>query len=196
MQRQTQPYLTVRDFEAPFRLAPALVGMADGDGGLVLVSDEMSTAIARLSPRERSALPSVIMELLAVARTEDGRASRTFGRYRLDIRLLPLGTVRDAVAVVGLQDLTSAPEAEQVAPAGLTTRERQVVRGLSRGASNLQIAHELQLSVHTVRRHVERVLRKLGVSRRAEVPARLASGSGAGEVPGEELERQVRSRPA
>jgi DNA-binding NarL/FixJ family response regulator len=168
--------------------------MADGEGGLVLVSDEMSAAIARLSARERSALPSVILEMLAVARTEAGRASRTFGQYRLDIRLLPLGTVRDAVAVVGLQELTTASAADQVSPAGLTTRERQVVRGLSRGASNLQIAHELQLSVHTVRRHVERVLRKLGVSRRAEVPARLASG--VGESASEEPEREARSRPA
>ncbi|HXT17369.1 MAG TPA: helix-turn-helix transcriptional regulator [Gemmatimonadaceae bacterium] len=60
--------------------------------------------------------------------------------------------------------------------ARLTARERQVARELARGHSNQQIAGALGLSVHTVRRHTERVLRKLGVRSRHAVAERLRAG--------------------
>lgn len=44
---------------------------------------------------------------------------------------------------------------------------------LSRGMSNAQLARQLEISPHTARHHSERVLRKLGITARAQVAATL-----------------------
>jgi len=55
----------------------------------------------------------------------------------------------------------------------LTAREARVAALLARGSSNKQIASRLGISLHTARHHVEHVLIKLQVRKRAEVPARI-----------------------
>lgn len=52
-------------------------------------------------------------------------------------------------------------------PAGLTAREVQVLRLLSRGLSNRKIADELAISSKTVGNHIEHIYTKIGVSNRA-----------------------------
>lgn len=52
---------------------------------------------------------------------------------------------------------------------GLTNREQQLVGLISRGLTNKEIAAQLQLSENTVRNHIHRMLRKLGVSHRLAV---------------------------
>ncbi|HVC05432.1 MAG TPA: LuxR C-terminal-related transcriptional regulator [Candidatus Acidoferrales bacterium] len=56
-------------------------------------------------------------------------------------------------------------------PAGLTAREAEVLRLVAAGLSNAAIAQELNLSPHTVHRHVASVLRKLDVPTRAAAAA-------------------------
>jgi len=58
---------------------------------------------------------------------------------------------------------TSPPELEE-----LTTREHEVLLLLGRGRSNTEIAGELFLSEATVKTHVTRILRKLGLRDRAQ----------------------------
>lgn len=53
----------------------------------------------------------------------------------------------------------------------LTPREREVLELIAQGASNKRIALRLDLSVHTVKRHVANVLGKLGVHSRGEAIA-------------------------
>src|SRR5690606_37340054 len=59
----------------------------------------------------------------------------------------------------------------------LTAREREVIALIVKGASNKRIALTLDISLHTVKRHVANIIGKLGVHTRGEVIARyLGSG--------------------
>jgi DNA-binding NarL/FixJ family response regulator len=58
---------------------------------------------------------------------------------------------------------------------GLTRREQEIATLLATGAGTGAIATALQLSPHTVRRHVESILRKLGIRSRAAVAVALLS---------------------
>ena len=60
-----------------------------------------------------------------------------------------------------------------VAGAPLTTRELEVARLVSTGATNREIAQTLFLSPKTVERHVSNALRKLGVRHRAELASHM-----------------------
>ncbi|HUG47085.1 MAG TPA: response regulator transcription factor [Candidatus Limnocylindria bacterium] len=64
--------------------------------------------------------------------------------------------------------IDSAQTAFTPRPDPLTPRELQVLRSIAHGGSNKEIASDLQLAAGTVKIHVERILRKLAVSNRAE----------------------------
>jgi non-specific serine/threonine protein kinase len=71
--------------------------------------------------------------------------------------------------------LTPVPE-QPPPPSGepaetLTAREREVAVLTSRGLTNRQIARELSISEHTAANHVSKVLKKLGVRSRAQIPS-------------------------
>jgi DNA-binding NarL/FixJ family response regulator len=53
-------------------------------------------------------------------------------------------------------------------PNSLTPRETEVLVCLASGKTNRQIAEELHLSLSTVKRHLEHILPKLGVSDRTQ----------------------------
>ncbi|MDR5754115.1 MULTISPECIES: response regulator [unclassified Caballeronia] len=76
------------------------------------------------------------------------------------------------------QPVPDAPRGEWSA---LTPRERDIVRSLSRGASNKDIARELEVAESTVKIHVRNVLRKLKLSSRVQI-AIYALEQDAGEV--------------
>jgi DNA-binding NarL/FixJ family response regulator len=59
-------------------------------------------------------------------------------------------------------------DGEEALAEPLSPREVEVLRLMSRGQTNQQIAHNLLVSVSTVKKHVHNVLRKLGVSDRTQ----------------------------
>ena len=65
----------------------------------------------------------------------------------------------------------------------LTSRELEVLQLVVRGLSTQEIAGRLGVSRHTVRTHVQQVLRKLGVHARGKL-ARAAAGAGLVDVAG------------
>jgi DNA-binding CsgD family transcriptional regulator len=60
----------------------------------------------------------------------------------------------------------------------LTTRQLQILESLAAGRSNIQIAAALDLSPGTVRKHLEHILRRLGVTTRTAAAVAFVAGSG------------------
>lgn len=56
--------------------------------------------------------------------------------------------------------------------AGLSPREREIIRLIARGMPNKTVARALNISPYTVATHLKRIFAKLGVSSRAEMVAR------------------------
>lgn len=72
-------------------------------------------------------------------------------------------------------------------PSRLTRRQFEVAGLIAEGLTNAQIAQRLVLTTGTVGNHVEHILRRLGMSNRAQVAAwmtRRAAPSGEGESAG------------
>ena len=62
--------------------------------------------------------------------------------------------------------MAKRPVADEYVP--LTNRESQVLRHIAMGLTNKEIAVALEISVETVKEHVQNLLRKLGVSDRTQ----------------------------
>jgi len=91
-------------------------------------------------------------------------------RLPLEISSVPLiGGER----VVGVFGLLAGPFDDEPAEhrAALTPRQAEVLRFLEQGRSTKQIAEELHLSPETVRNHIRRLFRVLGVHSRLEAVA-------------------------
>ena len=65
-----------------------------------------------------------------------------------------------------------APEAREAAGEALTARQRQILDLLAHGMSNGEIAQALGVAEQTVKNHVSRLFRQLGVTNRAQAALR------------------------
>ncbi|GLZ79601.1 hypothetical protein Afil01_44080 [Actinorhabdospora filicis] len=77
-----------------------------------------------------------------------------------------------------LKGLDICPTTVSATAAGtcLSSREREVLAGLSQGHSNAQIAARLFISEDTVKTHTQRLYRKLGARDRAHAVAKAFRG--------------------
>jgi DNA-binding NarL/FixJ family response regulator len=66
-----------------------------------------------------------------------------------------------------------AADGPPAAPVELTRRQREVSALIQEGLQNREIAERLEISLHTVRRHVEALLRRLDVSTRSSAAVLL-----------------------
>ena len=91
-------------------------------------------------------------------------------RVPVEISSVPLMSGERVVGVFGLFE--EQPEDRPAAPhPHLTPRQVEVLHLLERGRSTKQIAAELHLSTETVRGHIRRLFRALGVNTRLEAVA-------------------------
>ena len=94
------------------------------------------------------------------------------GALELHVRLLPPGD-KARVGVALLFPMRMNAEGADGSIGGLTRREAEIARLIASGATTRMAAASLGISIHTVRRHTERVLAKLGVRSRAQVAPML-----------------------
>jgi DNA-binding CsgD family transcriptional regulator len=149
----------------------------------------------------RELLPQITVPTLVLARDRDRVISVEHARYVAD--RIPDATylelagedhlpfVGDATAVLnaiarmlGVDEDLSIEEPPARSLAGewaddgiagvLSVREREVLRWVSRGKPNAEIATALYISESTVRKHLQSAYRKLGVSNRTAAVARLS----------------------
>jgi PAS domain S-box-containing protein len=97
-------------------------------------------------------------------------------RVAVELSSVPLMNGERVVGVFGLieerpGDSSTAP------PPHLTPRQVEVLRLLEQGHSTKQIAAELHLTIETVRTHIRRLFRALGVNSRLEAVAAARSAS-------------------
>jgi PAS domain S-box-containing protein len=97
-------------------------------------------------------------------------------RVPVELSSVPLMNGERVVGVFGLieerpGDSSTAP------PPHLTPRQVEVLRLLEQGRSTKQIAAELHLTIETVRTHIRRLFRALGVNSRLEAVAAARSAS-------------------
>ena len=85
-----------------------------------------------------------------------------------------IAALRRAAGEPGAPARAPAPSPTAKSFAGLSGREREVLRLIAQGLSNASIARKLDLSEHTVKRHVANILTKLDLPTRAAAAALAA----------------------
>ncbi|MET9383936.1 AAA family ATPase [Streptomyces sp. NPDC002928] len=140
---------------------------------------EVVTAFEQLErPYDLARIRHRLAEALLVTGGEDERARATELLRLAHAVAEHLGarSLADAVSLLAQRarlSLTRAPErtTDPAEALGLTSRERDVLRLVSIGRTNRQIAEELFISPKTASVHVSNILGKLGVSGRGEAAA-------------------------
>jgi two-component system, NarL family, response regulator LiaR len=119
--------------------------------------------VPRSSPSVAEAIPKAIR---ALAAGEAWVESRLTGRL-----LEELAKLSRRGGVWGSERLPAAAVEQPRSGASpvLSLRERQVIRLIAGGKTNLEIAAQLALSPHTVKSHVSHILQKLDLPNRTEV---------------------------
>ena len=83
--------------------------------------------------------------------------------------------LRDAGGAVPRRPRATGRVPAELARAGVTVREAEVLRLIGRGLPNAEIGQRLYISVRTVEAHVSSLLNKLGARNRGELTLRSAS---------------------
>jgi DNA-binding NarL/FixJ family response regulator len=139
--------LTLGDAAGAAALARAAAATSERQAAPILRARELVVAVRADQELRRPVDEAQLREALATA-------------HRTGARII----VQDARQLLGPQAIDDDDE--------LTRREREVVDHVALGATNRQIARSLGISEATVRKHLEAVFRKLGVSTRTAAVAR------------------------
>lgn len=131
--------------------------------------------VRRLAQRSGLASFQALADL-AAARHALATSNRPAAERAYDQALEVSGTLEDRGILVPLTDQVARAmrQVPQPEPGGLSHRETQVLALISSGASRSQVAEALHLSVETVKTHLRRAYRKLGVDNRDAALQRAA----------------------
>jgi len=157
----------------------ALLRMAQGDLPAALAAIRRAVGEAGDPLKRGGLLPAFVEIALAAGELDTAREAcrdleRVAETHRSEMLLAMAAQARGAVELGAEGDAarvgsTATPATSR--PHGLTERELQVLRLLSGGKTNREIAAELVLSDRTVDRHVSNIFAKLGVPSRVAATA-------------------------
>ena len=146
----------------------AAVGDLDEATAVLIVERALDVDLAT----DAAEHPDVLLALCAVVGVAIGLACAALSdRVAAD---LEFGNAREAFLTLGAQpdvDRLDALTGRPPSAEGLSDRERAVLAHLAAGESNKEIAEALMVTPHKVRRHVEHIFTKLGVTSRAAATA-------------------------
>src|SRR5829696_4002181 len=120
--------------------------------------------------RARELFAQKVLGTTAATEATGSLVSAKGGRVGVELSAVPLLNGGRVVGVFGLLEERPA-DALPTAHPHLTPRQVEVLRLLEQGRSTKQIAAELHLSTETVRNHIRRLFRALGVNTRLEAVA-------------------------
>lgn len=147
-----------------------LVAMAAHASGAVLVDGgDAAAGIVRL--REAARTWQALHMPYEHARTTVLLAKACAALGDRTAATLELDNARAGFAALGAATDLQRLDVHRPVHAGLSEREHEVLRELAAGRTNREIADALVISPHTVRRHVENIFAKLGVTNRAAATA-------------------------
>jgi len=136
----------------------------------VFIGEESGPEICQ-QLRERSPATNVLL-ISGAGRISPG-AARAAGAAGFIPKDWGAADIARAVRMVGLGMTVFQPQNDGAAPT-LSSREREVLDLMSRGATNREIAAALHLSPHTIHEHTSGLYRKLGARNRADAVQRAA----------------------
>jgi DNA-binding NarL/FixJ family response regulator len=170
--------------------ADALAALGSAIGESALLDGDAATAAEQITrafelhadldmPFERAQIELRAGVALAAAAERELALERLTGAYRLARRLGARPLAAEAAREVSqmgesVSRRLGARAAADADGAGLSRRELEVVRLLSVGRTNREIAHDLFLSPRTVDMHVRNILRKLDCRSRLEAAHRAS----------------------
>lgn len=163
-----------------------------GDGRATRISDFLtrrelhglgyySEYLSRVGLEHRMSvvLPKDPGSVVALALGRSGTDFSERDRLVLDLLRPHLVQAHENAVVLARPNRGASLSKASFARLGLTEREAEILLGAARGQNNHQIAASLYVSPFTVKTHLQRIYRKLGVGSRTEALARmLQAGSG------------------
>jgi DNA-binding CsgD family transcriptional regulator len=147
---------------------------------------ELGEIVTRHLPVLAASGEGLEYELLVRLKVLQGRVGSLVAEGRGQLRGAMLLTARETPSSGGVEVLTAVPRMADRVPRAtvardrglvrvlpgekpLTGRERDVLKGLSEGLTNRQIAVRLHITPETVHSHMRKIFRKLGVHDRREL---------------------------
>jgi DNA-binding CsgD family transcriptional regulator len=113
------------------------------------------------------------LEVLGQFRCEEDLVGELLARLARRVPAMIVAMLALSLALTGTRSLDSLLLEAQQTEVLLTAREREVLAWVARGKTNAEIARQLWLAPSTVRKHLENVYAKLGVSTRTAAVARF-----------------------
>lgn len=153
----------------------ALTTLLHGDQERETIRAAVRSIVRRVDVQVRGQHTKVNVESLGEG--QGSVVTTRAGRYSLYTTLVAAGTIGwpDSALVVVERQASAETAPDLAARYHLTLREKEALQLLRGGASTRQVAATMHISLNTARRHVERVLTKLGVHSRVAAVTMIES---------------------